>query len=203
MRSTKRHFSYESFDEPLTDALKKLEVKFFNAAVDAATLAIQERFSKLGTVGEKFGVLRCFQKLTFEELTEQCENLSSTLQFQGHSNLDGRELAQELKNLPDLPSETMSLLELLTFIHERELSEIYPNMWTALRIGITHPITVAEAERSFSKLKLIISYLRSIMSQERLSGLAIISINHTITEQISYDEVIDDFASRKVRRVRF
>ena len=75
-------------------------------------------------------------------------------------------------------------------------------MWTALRIGITLPVTVAEAEKSFPKLKLIKSYLRSTMSQERLSSLAIISINHTITEQISYDEVIDDFASKKVRRVR-
>ena len=79
LRSTKQHFSYESFDESLTDALKKLEVTFFNAVVDAATLAIQERFSKLETVGEKFGVLTHFQNLTFEELTEHCENLSTSL----------------------------------------------------------------------------------------------------------------------------
>ena len=34
----------------------------------------------------------------------------------------------------------------------------------------------ASAERSFSKLKLIKSYLRFIMSQERLSRLIILSI---------------------------
>ncbi|QQP37050.1 Zinc finger MYMtype protein 1like [Caligus rogercresseyi] len=45
LRSTKRHFSYEAFDEPLSDALKKLEVTFFNVIVDAATSAIRERFS--------------------------------------------------------------------------------------------------------------------------------------------------------------
>ena len=39
LRSTKRHFSYESFDGPLSDALKKLEVTFFNVVADAATLA--------------------------------------------------------------------------------------------------------------------------------------------------------------------
>lgn len=125
-----------------------------------------------------------------------------TLHYKEHSDLDGRELAQELKNLPDLPSKTMTLLELLIFIHERELSEMYPNLWTALRICLTLPVTVAEAERSFSKLKLIKSYLRSTMSQERLSGLAVISINHAIAGQISYDDVIDDFASRKARKVR-
>ena len=61
-------------------------------------------------------------------------------------------------------------------------------------------MTVAEAERSFSKLKLIKSYLRATMSQEHLSGLAVISINHAIAGQISYDD--DDFASRKARKVR-
>ena len=97
----------------------------------------------------------------------------------------------------------MTLLELLTFIHEKELAEIYANLWTALRIGLTLPVTVAEAERSFSKLKLIKTYLRSTMSQERLFGLAIISINHTVAQQISYDDVIDDFAAKKARKVKF
>lgn len=43
LRSTKRHFSYESHDEPFSDALRKLEVEFFNVVVDAAMLAITER----------------------------------------------------------------------------------------------------------------------------------------------------------------
>ena len=37
----------------------------------------------------------------------------------------------------------------------------------------TVPATVATAERSFSKLKLIKNFLRSSMPQERLSGLAL------------------------------
>ena len=66
-------------------------------------------------------MLTHFQNLTHEEVTEQCVNLSTTLHFKGQSDLDGRELAQELNNLPHLPSKTISLLELLTFIHENEL----------------------------------------------------------------------------------
>ena len=124
------------------------------------------------------------------------------LHYEGHSDLDGRQLAHELKNLPDLPSKTITQLELLVFIHEKDLTEIYPNLWTALRISITLPVTVATAERSFSKLKLIKTYLRSTMSQERLSGLAVLSINHQLAEQISFDDIIDDFASRKARRVK-
>ena len=203
LRSTKRHFSYEAFDEPLNDALKKLEVTFFNVVVDAAASAVQERFSTLQNIREKFGVLSNFRNLPDKELQKECETLQTTLHFKGHSDVDGRELVQVLKNFPDLPSKSMTLLELLTFIHEKELAEIYPNLWTALRIGLTLPVTVAEAERSFSKLKLIKTYLRSTMSQERLSGLAIISINHTVAQQISYDDVIDDFAAKKARKVKF
>lgn len=68
-------------------------------------------------------------------------------------------------------------------------------MWIAL------PVTVASAERSFSKLKLIKAYLRSSMGQERLRGLAIISINSDVAQKLSYDDLIDDFAARKCRRV--
>ena len=38
------------------------------------------------------------------------------------------------------------------------------------------------------------------MAQERLSGLAVISINHEVGGQISYNDVIYDFAARKARR---
>ena len=39
------------------------------------------------------------------------------------------------------------------------------------------------------------------MAQERLSGLAVISINHEFVGQISYHDVIDDFAARKARMI--
>ncbi len=178
LRSTKHHFSFESHDEPFSDALMKLEVGFFNVVVDAATSAITKRFSTLENVGNKFWVLTNLPSLAGEELTEQCNALGTTLHFEAHSDLDSRELVQEIKNFPHLPSKTMSLIELITFMH-KELSEIYPNFWTALGIAFTLPVTVAQAERSFSNLKLIKSYLRSTMSQERITGLAIISINHS------------------------
>ncbi len=204
LRSTKCHFSYKSHDEPFRDALRKLEVGFFNVVVvDAAMSAITERFSTLENVGNKFGVLTNFPSLADEELAEQCNTLGTTLHFEGYCDLDSRELVQEINNFPHLPSKTMSLLELITFMHDKDLSEIYPNFWTALRIALTLPVPVAQAERSFSKLKLIKLYLRSTMSQKHLTGLAIISINHSIGEQISYDDIIDDFASRKARKVRF
>ena len=76
----------------------------------------------------------------------------------------------------------------------------FPNAYIAYRILLTIPITVASAERSFSKLKLIKSYLRSTMSQERLSGLAILSIEKEMLEELKYKNLISNFASQKARK---
>lgn len=97
----------------------------------------------------------------------------------------------------------MTTFELLTYLSQNDMCELFPNLWIALRIACTLPVTVASAERSFSKLKLIKTYLRSSMAQERLSGLAILSINHKISHDISYNDIINDFASRKARKQRF
>lgn len=99
------------------------------------------------------------QSLPIEELTKQCETLSNTLSFGGQSDLDGKETALEMQTFPDFSKANMTTLELLAFLQERKLKEVYPNMWVALRIALTIPVTVAAAERSFSKLKLIKTYL--------------------------------------------
>lgn len=116
LRKTKTvSYSYESPDEPEGDALKQLEMSFFNVVVDVAVASLQERFKTLGDVEEKFGVLVNFPKLQEEELTKQCEALSQTLSCGGRSDPDGRELAKEMQNFPDLPKATTTTLELLTF----------------------------------------------------------------------------------------
>jgi hypothetical protein len=64
------------------------------------------------------------------------------------------------------------------------------------------PVTVASAERSISKLKIIKSYLRSI-SQERLNGLAFISIEKNIIKTVDTQTIIEHFASMKARKIKF
>ena len=66
-----------------------------------------------------------------------------------------------------------------------KLDSIFPNVCIALRIFITLPVTVASAERSFSKMKLVKHLLRNGMTQDRLSALAILSIESGLAWEVS------------------
>lgn len=66
--------------------------------------------------------------------------------------------------------------------------ETFPNVVISLRILLTIPVSVASAERSFYKLKLIKSFLRSTMMETRLSNLALISIEKSeFGRELDYD----------------
>ena len=61
-------------------------------------------------------------------------------------------------------------------------------------------VSIATCERSFSKLKLVKTYLRSSMSQLRLTNLAILSVEREIANKLDFEEVIKDFATLKARK---
>jgi hypothetical protein len=67
------------------------------------------------------------------------------------------------------------------------------------------PITTSEAERCFLTLKIIKTYLRNTISEDRLTALAMISIEYSIIEAIPNfnAKVIDKFVADKVRRLEF
>jgi hypothetical protein len=68
----------------------------------------------------------------------------------------------------------------------------------AYQILLIISVTVASAERSFSKLKLVKFYLCSSMTQERLNELTTIAIESDVLEQIKYGDLIEDFTSRRM-----
>ena len=52
-------------------------------------------------------------------------------------------------------------------------------------------------------LKLIKSYLKLTMSQQKLSGLAILSIENEMLEELDYKNLISQFVSQKARKIDF
>jgi hypothetical protein len=86
-------------------------------------------------------------------------------------------------------------IEVLSLIKKSIVA--FPNIALALRIILTIPVISACAERSFSKFKLIKSYLRNTMSQECLSGLTILAIEKGEFENLNYEHIIENFTAKK------
>lgn len=94
------------------------------------------------------------------------------------------------------------IISVLKYIIENKLTED-PTIEIFLRIIATTPVTVASAERSFSRLKIIKTYLRNSMTQDRHSALAILSIKNDVAHSLDYCALIKDFSLRKSRKHQF
>ncbi len=75
----------------------------------------------------------------------------------------------------------------------------FPNIHRLLIIACTLPISSAEAERSFSLVRRLKTYLRSTMAEERLSDLSIIAMHYG--ERIPIDEVCHTFVQAHPRKL--
>lgn len=77
---------------------------------------------------------------------------------------------------------------------------MFPNVYVALRMFLTLPVTNCEGERSFSLLGRVKNELRTKMNQERLCWLSLMAIESELTKSLDFDDIIQEFAQRKVRR---
>ena len=96
---------------------------------------------------------------------------------------------------------SMTVREIAKFVYSRR--HIYPASNTAYTFLQTAPITVASNERSFSKLKLVKTKLRSTMLQDRLESLMLISCEKDFSENVNLKDVVKNWIHLKNRRVRF
>ena len=114
--------------------------------------------------------------------------LEDFLKHDVYYDIDGLDLFSKLRVLKEiLQTKEYTPIDILNYI----------------KILLTIPVTVAFAKRSFSKLKLIKSYLRSTMSQKRLSELVILSTENEILEVFEYKNSISQFAYQKTRKIDF
>ena len=94
----------------------------------------------------------------------------------------------------------LSVSDMIYLILSSRMASAMPQFLTLCILFVTMPVTVASAERSFSKLKLIKNYLRSKMSQDRLVGLSMISIEHDVAKSLDVTDLVFDFANKKARK---
>lgn len=181
-------------------------VRVIKSAMDRLQLEMTTRFKRLTDMNDKFGFLLSFQKLFGTEnmpdsVLQSCIKMEK---FYG-SDVSGKELFCEIcdcRMLLNLRKDIMpkTPLELLKFLISYG-DDVFPNFRIALQLLLTVCTSIASCERSFSKLKLVLSYLRATMTQQRLNDLALLSIERDIFNSLDFDDIIDKFAMQKARKI--
>ena len=98
------------------------------------------------------------------------------------------------ENVSTVPS---SAIEALCTCH----ADIYPNVYISLTILGTLSVSTATSERSFSNMRRLKTYLRSSIGNERMTGLALLSIHKD--RQVDGEKIMNDFVASSNRRSDF
>jgi len=80
-------------------------------------------------------------------------------------------------------------------------ADIYPNVYILLTVLVTLPVSTATSERSFSTMRRLKTYLRSSSGNERMTGLALLSIHED--RQIDREKIMNDFVASSNCRSHF
>lgn len=187
----------ETGDKQLIYRRKYIEI------IDVLIRHTQDRFADM----ENMAFMGLLDVSKFNEFTK-CfpENYLKCLQKYYGEYFDFLRLKSELIYIySSLEFHLRTLIELNSYLINNELKDVLPEAYSLMNLILTIPATSASAERSFSTMKRIKTYNRSTVGEDRLSSLAIISIEKTLLLALKekttfHDRVIDEFI-KKERRI--
>ena len=122
-------------------------------------------------------------------------------------DLDGTDFAEELLQFSSYVRSDLktcaSPANLLQVVLKSGLQTTFPNVFVALRLFLTLPVSNCEGERTFSRLKRIKNELRTSMGQNRLSALSLMAIESDLVKELDFEDLVADFAKAKSRKKNF
>lgn len=83
-----------------------------------------------------------------------------------------------------------------------ETRAIFSEVVTLIKLLIVNPAASAEAERSFSALRRLKTWLRNNMTQERLNNIAICNVHQSLLRNIDLVPLMQEFVSRGREEIR-
>ena len=92
---------------------------------------------------------------------------------------------------------------MLETMHENDLFDIFPVFSNVVHILGVLPATLCSAERSFSTLHRLKTYLRSTMGQQRVSNIAVINTERASVVNNNMDRIIDIFGRQNGKESYF
>lgn len=206
VKRTKKFFDELASDQRLQDPEAAFKVHVFYAIVDTALSQLNSRFQGQNLVCDTFSFLQPAKLL---ELSDSDLELAARKLQEEYKHDVGIDFPSELRSFRrEFRSEltlqsSVSVLDIFKLLMSSHMAASVPELATVCALFLTLPVTVASAERSFSKLKLIKTYLRSTISQDRLDGLSLLAIESDAAKKLDTDSLIDKFANSKARAAKF
>ncbi|KAK5863147.1 hypothetical protein PBY51_000198 [Eleginops maclovinus] len=188
-------------DTGSTDSYRRIFFQILDNIVQHMTLRFQDMIN--------LSFFRLLDNAVFKTYSESgfpSRDISQLIET--YPVFDEQRLRNELQVIYADPLFHKPPAELLTMLIKDELTSSLSEVCKLLRLMLTIPATSTSAERSFSCLKRIKTFLRNSCAQERLSHLAKISMESSIIRALRshgdlYDRVTDHFATIKDRRMAF
>ncbi|KAI5637529.1 zinc finger MYM-type protein 1-like [Phthorimaea operculella] len=154
--------------------------------------------------------LKFFQLLSNEKLDfyiiDFPEELLSQLVSKYEDIFDIDRLRNELRCVYKSPDfKDKCVFKIIQYLYTNKLDNVFPQVLRLSKLIATIPVSSASAERSFSSLKRIHTYLRNTQGQQRLTEISLISIEKQLLSEIKrshsfYDDVLKIYL-KKDRRV--
>ncbi len=195
-QSRRYFFSNQRYINDISEPSDFFKINVFYRTIDVSLTELRVRFEGQNLVCSLFNFLYPYN-LKAAKIEDIEHSVASVLKsypndFTNDLVDEVRSFAREFK---DEVADSSTVSDLLQLLFNNRMSSSFPQFQKLLLLFLTIPVTVACAERSFSKLKLIKTYLRSKMSQSMLTNLAILSIESDVAKALDKTELIRKFAS--------
>ena len=120
-------------------------------------------------------------------------------------DLEPVRLRNQLSVVKDIVSSVSpSLCDIQTAILSLNTTScLFSEIIKLLQLLYTVPTSTASAERSFSSLRRLKTYLRSTMTPQRLNHMLLLHVHKSLTDNIDLRTVAKDFVTRNERRKNF
>lgn len=205
-RKTTRRNPNEAEEHVHSTQEEAFKVNVFYKALDTLLLQLSERFKAVEELADMFEfIVNPPVNPSNEIVKEQAKRLAESYPNDVIEEDLEEELRHYAKFFQDLGVKAVAkknkAIALLNYIFEKKIESLYPQNCICLRIFLSIPVSVASGERSFSKLALIKSRLRS--TQERIANLMVLSIEHRLARCLNFEDLIDSFAAEKARKKIF
>ena len=174
----------------------QFKVECYTVIIDRLLSCLAKRTDAYRELNGLFGVL-FDTDIDSDSVRKRAAALSSTYP----DDLDNS-FSDELLQFKNFLREeaTRSPEEMLQIIRKNGIQTTFPGVFVALRLFLTLAVTNCEGERSFSQLKRVKNELRTTMGHKRLSALSLMAIESEQVKQMDFEDLLNDFASRKVRK---